>query len=92
MKNQKRIFRENFPTNPQNLAEKFSCNSDEGNCILEKSTICKSSEIIDMKLDFSSDYDRMKLTARTTLSVAMLKPMKVMWISEMPEKLNDNED
>ena len=46
--------------------------------MLEKSTICKSSEIIDMKLDFSSDYDRMKLTARTTLSVAMLKPMKVM--------------
>ena len=57
MNNQKRIFREKFPTNPQNLTGKFG-NSDEGNCMLEKRTICKSSEIIvDMKLDFSSEIN-----------------------------------
>ena len=39
------------------LAEKFSCNSDEGDCMLEKCSLFKSSETInDVKFD-SSDTD-----------------------------------
>ena len=56
--NQKKIFREKFPTNPHGLVEKFSCNSDKGNYMLEKCSIWKSSESIDdMKLESSSDTD-----------------------------------
>ena len=54
----KEIFREKFPTNPHDLLERFSCNTDEGNCMLEKCSLWKSSETIDdMKLDSSSDID-----------------------------------
>ena len=52
--NQKKIFIEKFPTNPHGLAEKFSCNSDKGNYMLEKCSVWKSSESIDdMKLESS---------------------------------------
>ena len=58
LKNRKRIFSEILPTSPHGLMEKFSCNFDEDNCMLEKCSLCKSSETIDvMKLDFSSDTD-----------------------------------
>ena len=47
-----------FPTNPYGLVEKFSCSSDEGNCMLEKCSLWKSSETVDdMKMDSSSDTD-----------------------------------
>ena len=40
------------------LVEKFICNFDEGNCMSEKCSLCKSSETNDvMKLDFASDTD-----------------------------------
>ena len=39
LNNQKKIFRERFPTNPHGLVEKFSCNSDEGNFMLEKCSL-----------------------------------------------------
>ena len=58
LNNRKRIFREKFPTNPHDLVEKLSCNSDEGDSILERCSLCKSPETIDdMKLDCSSDTD-----------------------------------
>ena len=39
LNNRKKIFRERFPTNPHGLVEKFSCNSDEGNFMLEKCSL-----------------------------------------------------
>ena len=35
----KKISREKFPTNPHGLVEKFSCNSDEGRCMLGKCSL-----------------------------------------------------
>ena len=58
LNNAKRIFREMFLINPHDLVEKFSYNSDKGNCMLGKCSLCKSSEATDMKLDCSSDTDR----------------------------------
>ena len=56
LNHRKKIVSEKFPTNPYDLTEKFSCNSDEGNCLLEKYLPWKSSETIDyMKLDSYND-------------------------------------
>ena len=53
-----KIFREKFPTNPHDLVEIFSCNSNGGNCMLEICSLCKSSEAIhDIELDSSSYTD-----------------------------------
>ena len=58
LNHRKKTFREKFPTNPYGLVKKFSCNSDEGNCLLEKCLLWKSSETIDdIKLESSSDTD-----------------------------------
>ena len=58
MNNRKRNFREKFPTKSHDVLEKFSYNSDEGNCMLENCSLCLSSEAIDdMKLVCSSDTD-----------------------------------
>ena len=47
LNNRKRISQEKFPTNPYDLVDKFSCNSDEGNCILAKCSLRKPHETID---------------------------------------------
>ena len=58
LNDRKSIFREKFLTKPHDLVEKFSCNTDEGECMLEKCSLWKSSETLDdMKLDSSSDTD-----------------------------------
>ena len=43
LNNREKIFREMFPTSPHGLVEKFSCNSDKGNCMFEKCSFWKSS-------------------------------------------------
>ena len=46
----KREFKERLPNNPHDLVEKFSCDSDKAECMLEKCASCKSSVMIDQRL------------------------------------------
>ena len=43
----KKKFKERLPNKPQDLVEKFSCDSDKAVCMLEKCASCKSSVMID---------------------------------------------
>ena len=43
----KREFKERLSNNPHGLVEKFSCDSDKAECMLEKCASCKSSVMID---------------------------------------------
>ena len=43
----KQKFKEKLPNNPHDLVERFSCNSNETECIFEKCISCKSSDLID---------------------------------------------
>ena len=43
----KQKIKEKLPNNQHDLVERFSCNSDEAECMLEKRISCKSSDLID---------------------------------------------
>ena len=45
--NKQKKFKEKLPNNPHDLNQRFSCNSDEEECMLEKCISCKSSDLID---------------------------------------------
>ena len=45
--NNENKFKEKLPNNPHDLAERFSCNSDKVEYMLEKCISCKSSDLID---------------------------------------------
>ena len=45
--NKQKKFKEKLPNKPHDLAAKFSCNSGETECVLEKCISCKSSDLID---------------------------------------------
>ena len=38
--NKQKKFKENLPNNPDDLVERFSCNSDDAECMLEKCISC----------------------------------------------------
>ena len=38
--NKQKKFKENLPNNPHDLVERFSCNSDDAECMLEKCISC----------------------------------------------------
>ena len=55
---ERELSEKHFQNQPTWRVVKFSCNYEEVNCMLEKCSLCKSSETIDnMKLDCSSDTD-----------------------------------
>ena len=45
--NNEKKFKEKLPNNPHDLVERFSCNSDKAEYMLEKCISCKSSDLID---------------------------------------------
>ena len=47
LNSQRRKLKGKLPTNPHELIEMFSCNSDEADCMLENCCMCKSSKLID---------------------------------------------
>ena len=53
----KRKLKTRLPTNPHDLVETFSCDSDEAACMLEKCSWCQSSKIIDQLISGDEDVD-----------------------------------
>ena len=53
----KRKLKTRLPTNPHDLVETFSCDSDEAACMLEKCSSCQSSKIIDQLISGDEDVD-----------------------------------
>ena len=53
----KRKLKTRLPTNPYDLVETFSCDSDEVVCMLEKCSSCQSSKIIDQLISGDEDVD-----------------------------------
>ena len=59
------------------MVKKLSCNSDEGNCILEKCSLCKSSESIDdIELDSLLNTDS---SSENNAKNTVLSPNFLVW-------------